>query len=103
MSPAPAAQSNAAYCGALVRDADFERYAATLFVGPAPRRALLAVFAFNMAIILVSASLARMSINWANAVVFQALLALIVTLFDRFQPYHRARFPREGRRPARGT
>ena len=63
----------------------------------------LAVFAFNMAIILVSASLARMSINWANAVVFQALLALIVTLFDRFQPYHRARFPREGRRPARGT
>jgi phytoene synthase len=45
-----AAHSNAAYCAALVRDADFERYAAALFVEPESRRALLAVFAFNVEI-----------------------------------------------------
>ena len=50
MSPAPAAQSNAAYCATLVREADFERYAATLFIGAEARRALLAVFAFNIEI-----------------------------------------------------
>lgn len=50
MSPAPTAQSNAAYCADLVRGADFERYAAALFVGAEPRRALLAVFAFNIEI-----------------------------------------------------
>jgi phytoene synthase len=50
MSPASTAESNAAYCAALVRDADFERYATTLFIGPEPRRALLAVFAFNVEI-----------------------------------------------------
>jgi phytoene synthase len=50
MSPTPTAQSNVAYCADLVRGADFERYAATLFVGPDPRRALLAVFAFNIEI-----------------------------------------------------
>jgi hypothetical protein len=63
----------------------------------------LAVFSFNMAIIYATSVLARMSINWANAVVFQALLSLIVTLFDRFQPYHLARFPREGRTRAART
>ena len=50
MSPAPTVQSNAAYCADLVRGADFERYAATLFVGPDLRGALLAVFAFNVEI-----------------------------------------------------
>lgn len=40
----------AAYCAALVRDHDFDRYAATLFVGAEPRRALLALAAFNVEI-----------------------------------------------------
>jgi phytoene synthase len=50
MSAAAQPQSDAAYCAGLVRDADFERYAGTLFVTPAPRRALLALFAFNIEI-----------------------------------------------------
>jgi len=50
MSASGQAQSDAAYCASLVRDADFERYAATLFVAPEPRRALLALFAFNIEI-----------------------------------------------------
>lgn len=41
-------QSDAAYCASLVRGSDFERYAATLFTAPERRRALLAVFAFNI-------------------------------------------------------
>jgi phytoene synthase len=48
---APAQEpSDAAYCAGLVRGSDFERYAATLFVPPEPRRALLALFAFNIEI-----------------------------------------------------
>jgi 15-cis-phytoene synthase len=42
--------SDAAYCANLVRGSDFERYAATLLVPPEPRRALLALFAFNIEI-----------------------------------------------------
>lgn len=45
-----ATQSDAAHCASLVRGSDFERYAATLFVAPEPRRALLALFAFNIEI-----------------------------------------------------
>jgi phytoene synthase len=41
-------QSDTAYCASLVRGSDFERYAATLFTAPEPRRALLALFAFNI-------------------------------------------------------
>lgn len=41
-------QSDTAYCAGLVRGSDFERYAATLFTAPEPRRALLAVFGFNI-------------------------------------------------------
>ena len=37
----------AAFCADLVRSHDFARYAATLFVPAVPRRALLAVYAFN--------------------------------------------------------
>ena len=37
----------AAFCADLVRSHDFARYTATLFVPAAPRRALLAVYAFN--------------------------------------------------------
>ncbi|MBN9604860.1 MAG: squalene/phytoene synthase family protein [Afipia felis] len=38
---------DASYCAQLVRDHDFERYAATLFVPPRARRPLLALYAFN--------------------------------------------------------
>ncbi len=50
MSAAAQDPSDAAYCASLVRGADFERYATTLFVPPEPRRALLALFAFNIEI-----------------------------------------------------
>jgi 15-cis-phytoene synthase len=50
MSAGAQPQSDAAYCASLVRGSDFERYAATLFVAPEPRRALLALFAFNIEI-----------------------------------------------------
>lgn len=40
--------SDAAYCAELVRSRDFPRYAATLFVPPEKRRALLALYAFNV-------------------------------------------------------
>jgi phytoene synthase len=43
----------AAYCAALVREHDFSRYAATLFVGPELRRALLSLYAFNVEIVRV--------------------------------------------------
>ncbi len=50
MSAAAQDPSDATYCASLVRGSDFERYAATLFVPPEPRRALLALFAFNIEI-----------------------------------------------------
>lgn len=50
MSAVAQPQSDAAYCASLVRGSDFERYAATLFVAPEQRRALLALFAFNIEI-----------------------------------------------------
>lgn len=37
----------AAFCAALVREHDFDRYAVTLFLAPALRRPLLALLAFN--------------------------------------------------------
>src|SRR5215218_6460800 len=43
-------QDSAAFCADLVRRHDFERYAATLFVGAEQRRALLALYAFNVEI-----------------------------------------------------
>ena len=54
-----------------------------------------AVFVANMGLTFLLLTFFRSSVNWANVVVFQMLLAVIVTLFDRFQPYHEARFPRE--------
>jgi 15-cis-phytoene synthase len=42
--------ANAVHCASLVRGGDFERYAATLFVKPDLRRALLALYAFNLEI-----------------------------------------------------
>jgi phytoene synthase len=44
------AQTDAAYCASLVRGGDFERYAATLFLPHDARRALLALYAFNLEI-----------------------------------------------------
>ncbi len=41
------AAADAAYCAALVRDSDFDRYAATLFAPPERREQLLALYAFN--------------------------------------------------------
>jgi 15-cis-phytoene synthase len=41
---------SAAFCAEQVRSHDFERYASTLFVSPEKRRALLALYAFNVEI-----------------------------------------------------
>jgi phytoene synthase len=50
MSGADGAKESAHFCAALVRSHDFARYASTLFVPVAQRRALLAVYAFNVEI-----------------------------------------------------
>ncbi|WGS17209.1 MULTISPECIES: squalene/phytoene synthase family protein [unclassified Bradyrhizobium] len=47
MSEAEAPADGAAFCADLVRTHDFVRYASTLFVPAAERRALLAIYAFN--------------------------------------------------------
>jgi 15-cis-phytoene synthase len=49
MNPEPAPEA-AAFCADLVRGHDFERYASTLFVSAEKRRALLALYAFNVEI-----------------------------------------------------
>jgi 15-cis-phytoene synthase len=51
-APAPDADA-ATFCAELVRSHDFDRYASTLFVAPEPRRALLALYAFNVEIVRV--------------------------------------------------
>jgi len=43
----------AEFCAGLVRQFDFARYAATLFVTPEQRRALLALYAFNVEVVRV--------------------------------------------------
>ena len=43
-------RADAAFCADLVRTHDFPRYASTLFVGAEERRALLALYAFNVEI-----------------------------------------------------
>jgi 15-cis-phytoene synthase len=43
----------AAFCASIVREHDFGRYASTLFVAPELRRALLALYAFNVEIVRV--------------------------------------------------
>ena len=50
MSETPADKDAASFCAELVRSHDFARYASTLFVPSAQRRALLAVYAFNVEI-----------------------------------------------------
>ncbi len=48
MSAADAPQDGAAFCADLVRTHDFVRYASTLFLPGPERRALLAIYAFNI-------------------------------------------------------
>jgi phytoene synthase len=50
MNGAEGTKASADYCAELVRTHDFVRYASTLFVPSAQRRALLAIFAFNVEI-----------------------------------------------------
>ena len=50
MSGADAAKDAAGFCAALVRSHDFTRYASTLFVPAEQRRALVALYAFNVEI-----------------------------------------------------
>ncbi|MGB8401166.1 phytoene/squalene synthase family protein [Bradyrhizobium sp.] len=50
MSAADATSSSAGFCAALVRTHDFARYASTLFLPAAQRRALLSIYAFNVEI-----------------------------------------------------
>jgi phytoene synthase len=50
MSRAEGGGDSAGFCAELVRTHDFARYASTLFVPPAQRRALLAIYAFNVEI-----------------------------------------------------
>src|SRR6202045_2380666 len=47
MSATTAPFDAAGFCADLVRSHDFARYAATLFIPAIPRRALLAIYAFN--------------------------------------------------------
>lgn len=53
-----------------------------------------AVFAVNMVLSWLIALMAGRSYNWMNATLFMLIMGAIVTLFDRFQPFHEARFPR---------
>ena len=48
MSGAATSKDSAAFCADLVRTHDFVRYASTLFLPQAQRRALLSVYAFNV-------------------------------------------------------
>jgi phytoene synthase len=50
MSGAATSKDSAAFCADLVRTHDFVRYASTLFLPQAQRRALLSVYAFNVEI-----------------------------------------------------
>jgi 15-cis-phytoene synthase len=50
MSGAATSKESAAFCADLVRTHDFSRYAATLFLPQARRRALLSIYAFNVEI-----------------------------------------------------
>lgn len=59
MNESVASISAAAFCAGLVRGADFDRYAATLFVPPEKRRSLLALAAFNAEIVRVRSQVSQ--------------------------------------------
>ncbi|CUS04805.2 conserved membrane protein of unknown function [Candidatus Promineifilum breve] len=61
----------------------------------------LIVLTMNYGLVWLGSMLSDAATNWFNATFFVVLLSLIVTLFDRFQPVHLARFPRQPL-PARG-
>jgi phytoene synthase len=88
-------QDAAAFCANLVRGHDFARYASTLFVSPDERRALLALYAFNVEIVRVRDQITQplpgeVRLKWwsevlagegdggveGNPVVFELLLAI---------------------------
>jgi hypothetical protein len=54
----------------------------------------LVVLALNTGIVLAIALLPGGITNWLNSIFFVLLLSLLVTMFDRFQPVHMARFLR---------
>lgn len=54
----------------------------------------LIVFGVNIVLTYALAFLTRATPNLVNVLVFQSLLAVIVTLFDRYQLFYEARFPR---------
>jgi hypothetical protein len=55
----------------------------------------LIVLGMNYGLVWLGSLLSDTETNWFNATFFVLLLSLIVTLFDRFQPIHLARFPRQ--------
>src|ERR1700748_335214 len=59
MNAAEEDKSAADHCAELVRTHDFARYASTLFVRPPERRALLALYAFNVEICRVPAQVSQ--------------------------------------------
>jgi hypothetical protein len=54
----------------------------------------LMILALNFGIVFVLGLVLGGRTNWFNATFFVLLLSLIVTLYDRFQTFHLARFPR---------
>jgi len=59
----------------------------------------LIVLGFNVGLVYLLATLFGRSVNWLNTLIFQLLLAVIVTLFDRYQVFREARFPRGEENP----
>jgi phytoene synthase len=71
MSGAEEPKDSADFCAGLVRTHDFARYASTLFVPPGQRRALLALYAFNVEISRVREQVSQplpgeMRLQWWN-------------------------------------
>src|SRR3981189_3244509 len=71
MSSAETSRDSAAFCAELVRTHDFPRYASTLFGPVAQRRALLALYAFNVEISRVREQVSQplpgeMRLQWWN-------------------------------------
>jgi len=59
-------------------------------------RHFVIVFAVNTTLTYLMMTFFNRSLNWVGVVLFQLLLGVIVTLYDRFQPFREARFPRGG-------
>ncbi len=59
----------------------------------------LIIFAVNIAVVFVLRLLRPGPTNWADVILFMALLGVIVTLYDRYLPFHVARFQSEEEKP----